>query len=380
MTKHERFFLVILFSCIEAVFSVSPSSAVAPPSPAHAVPAASLPGTVRLSPEQIKAQWVRSEMVHTQKLVRTINRTGSLNFDEEMVSVLAARVSGREVKVLAFEGQKVRRNDALALVYSPDFVTAEVEYLNAFKVASTFQDKSETETYIRAAAKKLLLLGASEDDLKTLSRTRKVFPYLTIHAPRTGVILNSQLREGLFMNPGDQLLTIADLSKLWVYMDIYEGDLPLVRTGQKIEVRTVAYPDRTFSGRIIYQGGMVDPATRTFHVRGEIGNPHNLLKPGMFASVVIRLTRPKPVVALPEASFLKDDKGYHVFVEISKGVFRVRPVLIGPEEEGLLTVEGGVSPGERVVVSGSLLLEGLREQILNHREQEDRPKGTGDPK
>ena len=367
---------VLIFLAV-TVFSSSPARALAPPSPKHQVPAASLPLTVRLTPEQIKARWVQTEVVRSQELVRTINRTGTLNFDEEMVSVLAARVAGREVKVLAFEGQKVRRNDALALVYSPDFVTAEVEYLNAFKVASTFQDQSETETYIRAAAKKLILLGASDEDLRTLSRTRKIFPYMTIHAPRSGVILNSQLREGLFMNPGDQLLTIADLSKLWVYMDIYEGDLPLVRTGQKIEVRTVAYPRRIFGGRIIYQGGMVDSATRTFHVRGEIDNPLNLLKPGMFASVTIRLTRPKQVVALPEASFLKDDNGYHVFVEVSEGVFRVRPVLPGPEEEGLLTVEGGVVPGERVVVSGALLLEGLREQILNHREQEERPKGKG---
>ncbi|MHB1605271.1 MAG: efflux RND transporter periplasmic adaptor subunit [Leptospirales bacterium] len=255
MTKFRKLFLSVLVLLGGSVFTVSPAWSVAPPSPAQPVPDVSLPDTVQLSPAQMGAHWVKTEVVRTRKLVRTINRTGSLNFDEEMVSVLAARVSGREVKILAFEGQKVRRNDALALVYSPDFVTAEVEYLNAFKVASTFQDKSETETYIRAAAKKLILLGASDRDLKTLSTTRKIFPYLTIHAPRSGVILNSQLREGLFMNPGDQLLTIADLSKLWVYMDIYEGDLPLVRTGQKIDVRTVAYPDRVFAGRIIYQGG-----------------------------------------------------------------------------------------------------------------------------
>ncbi len=377
MTRIELLFLMALVVFSRMLFPSPPVWAVAPPSPKHGVPAASLPMTVRLSPEQVKAHWVRTEVVKPRDLERTINRTGTLNFDEEMVSVLAARVSGREVKVLAFEGQKVRRNDALALVYSPDFVTAEVEYLNAYKVASTFQDKSETETYIRAAAKKLILLGASDGDLRTLAQTRKIFPYMTIHAPRSGVILNSQLREGLFMNPGDQLLTIADLSRLWVYMDIYEGDLSLVRTGQKIEVRTVAYPHRMFKGKIIYQGGMVDSATRTFHVRGEIDNPNNLLKPGMFASVTIRLTHPKPVVALPEASFLKDDKGYHVFVEVSQGVFRVRQVLPGPEEEGLLTVEGGVVPGERVVVSGALLLEGLREQILNHREEEERPKGKG---
>ena len=352
--------------------------AVAPPSPKLSVPVAELPDSVRLTDAQMKSRWVTTRTVHPLRLVRTISRTGTLNFDEERVSVLAARLGGREVKVLAFEGQHVLKDDALALVYSPDFATAEAEYLNAFKVARTIRDEREADTYIRAAAKKLLLMGASEKDLDRLARTQKIAPYLTIHAPREGVILNSQLREGLFMNPGDQLLTIADLSKLWVYMDIYEADLPLVHTGQTILVKTVAYPGETFRGRIIYQGGMVDPQTRTFHVRGEIDNPERRLKPGMFASVLIRLTRPEKEIALPDSSFLKDETGFHVFVETAPGVFEVRPVVPGPEEEGLMTVRDGLRPGESVVVSGALLLEGLREQTLNRElEKRDRVKARG---
>ena len=354
------------------------AQAVAPPSLKVPVPIAKLPDRVRLTEAQMKSRWVTTRIVLPLRLVRTISRTGTLNFDEERVSVLAARLGGREVKVLAFEGQHVFRDDALALVYSPDFVTAEAEYLNAFKVARTIGNEREADSYIRAAAKKLLLMGASKKDLDRLSRTQKIAPYLTIHAPREGIILNSQLREGLFMNPGDQLLTIADLSKLWVYMDIYEGDLPLVRTGQTILVKTVAYPGETFRGRIIYQGGMVDPQTRTFHVRGEIDNPERRLKPGMFASVLIRLTRPEKDIALPDSAFLKDEKGFHVFVETAPGVFDVRPVVPGPEEEGLMTVRDGLRPGESVVVSGALLLEGLREQTLDRElEEQDRIKGQG---
>lgn len=361
-----------------ASFLDRPAGAIAPPASHQPAPVVQLPDRIRLTQAQMKSRWVSTQTVTPRRLVRTINRTGTLNFDEEKVSVLAARLGGREIKVLAFEGQKVSKDDPLALVYSPDFVTAEVEYLNAFKVARTIRNGKEANSYIHAAAKKLVLMGASERDLENLSRTQKIAPYLTIHAPREGIILNSQLREGLFMNPGDQLLTIADLSKLWVYMDIYEGDLPLVHTGQTILVKTVAYPGEIFRGRIIYQGGMVDPQTRTFHVRGEIDNPRKLLKPGMFASVLIHLTHPEKVIALPEASFLKDEKGYHVFVEASPGVFDVRPVVPGPEEEGLLTVEDGIRSGESVVVSGALLLEGLREQILDRQlEKRGRIKGQG---
>ena len=369
-------FLFSLLLCLPP--ALQKARAVAPPAPKIPVPVAKLPDRVQLTPSQMKSGWVTTRTVFPLRLVRTISRTGTLNFDEEKVSVLAARLSGREVKILAFEGQHVFRDDPLALVYSPDFVTAEAEYLNAFKGARTIGSRNEAETYIRAAAKKLLLMGATEKDLDALSRTQKIAPYLTIHAPRDGIILNSQLREGLFMNPGDQLLTIADLSKLWVYMDIYEGDLPLVHIGQTILVKTVAYPGEIFRGHIIYQGGMVDPQTRTFHVRGEIENPDHRLKPGMFASVLIRLTHPEKELALPEASFLKDDNGFHVFVETSPGVFTVRPVVPGPEEEGLMTVRDGLRPGESVVVSGALLLEGLREQTLNRElEMQDRSKGQG---
>ena len=323
------------------------------------------PAVLTLTPEQIKAHWVKTEVAVPRRISRTIRRTGTINFDEGRVSVISARVAAREVKILAFEGQRVSKNDDLAKVYSPDYVTAEVEYLNAFRVAKTSQDASEAKSYIQAVAKKLLLMGASEKDLSRLSRTGKIDPYLTIHSPRAGTILNSQLREGLFMNPGDQLLTIADLSKLWVYMDIFEGDLPLVRQGQKIMVHTVAYPEMSFGGKIIYLGGMVDPATRTFHVRGEISNIDNLLKPGMFASVIISLDRPTGEIALPDAAFIRDDQGYHVFVETAPGSFVTREVSAGDESDGEMTVFSGVSSGETIAVSGAILLENMRQDLLN---------------
>jgi len=328
--------------------------------------AASLDPTVlTLTAEQVKAHWIKTEVAVPRRISRTIRRTGTINFDEGRVSVISARVAAREVKILAFEGQRVSENDDLAKVYSPDYVTAEVEYLNAFRVAKTSQDASEAKSYIQAVAKKLLLMGASQKDLRRLSKTGKIDPYLTIHSPRAGTILNSQLREGLFMNPGDQLLTIADLSKLWVYMDIFEGDLPLVRQGQKIMVHTVAYPETSFLGKIIYLGGMVDPATRTFHVRGEISNPENLLKPGMFASVVISLDRPTGEIALPDASFIRDDQGYHVFVETTPGSFVAREVAAGDESDGDMTIFAGVTSGEKVAVSGAILLENMRQDLLN---------------
>ncbi len=318
-----------------------------------------------LTPEQVKAHWIKTEVATPRKLTRTIRRTGTINFDEGQVSVVSARVAAREVKILAFEGQRVRKNDHLAQVYSPDFVTAEVEYLNAFRVAKTSQDSSEARSYIQAVAKKLLLMGASQHDLDYLSKTGKIEPYLTIHAPRSGTILNSQLREGLFMNPGDQLLTIANLSHLWVYMDIFEGDLPLIRQGQQIDVHTVAYPQVGIPGKIIYLGGMVDPATRTFHVRGEINNPDNLMKPGMFASVIINLDRPTGEITLPDASFIRDDQGYHVFVEGPAGSFRMREVAAGDEADGAMTIFSGVRPGEVVATSGAILLENMRQDLEN---------------
>ncbi len=330
---------------------------------------------VRLSPAQSAAGWVQVITVEKKSMETELRRTGTLNFDEEKVSILSARVAGREVKILAFEGQKVHKDDPLAYVYSPDYTTAEVELLNAFKVARTLSDKAESGAYITAAERKLRLMGASAGDIDTISRTRTVSRYLTLHAPRSGVILNSALRAGLFMNPGDQLMTIADLSSLLVYMDIYEGDFPLVKRGQTVSLETVAYTEKVFPGRIVYLGGMVDPNTRTFHVRAEIQNPERLLKPGMFATVRIRLNVPHPVVAVPEVAVLRDEHGYHVFVETSPGAFILRRVQTGPEEKGWIRIESGLRPGEKVAAKGALLLEGIRETNLSLSTGTDPPLG-----
>ena len=324
---------------------------------------------IRLTPDQQKSGFVTVAPVEKRQMETELRRTGTINFDEDKVSVVSARVGGREVKILAFEGQKVQKDDPLALVYSPDYTTAEVELLNAFKVQETLHDPKESQAYIKAAERKLRLLGASQADVEKIASSRKISKYLTLHAPREGVILNSSLRAGLFMNPGDQLMTVADLSSLLVYMDIYEGDYPLVRRGQKVLLESVAYPDKVFPGKIVYLGGMVDPNTRTFHVRAEIPNPERLLKPGMFASVRIHLDRPHPVVAVPERAVLRDEHGYHVFVESSPGLFYLRRIIPGPDENGWVRIESGLLPGERVAVRGALLLEGIREDSLS--------RGTG---
>ena len=347
-----------------SVLSVGQVAWAADPVP---VPEALL--SIRITPDQQKSGFVSVAPVVKRSMESELRRTGTVNFDEEKVSVVSARVGGREVKVLAFEGQKVQKDDPLALVYSPDYTTAEVELLNAFKVQETLRDPSESQAYIKAAQRKLRLLGASQDDVERIASSRKITKYLTLHAPRKGVILNSNLRAGLFMNPGDQLMTIADLSSLLVYMDIYEGDYPLVRQGQQVLLETVAYPGKVFPGQIIYLGGMVDPNTRTFHVRAEIPNPERLLKPGMFASVRIHLDRPRPVAAVPVRAVLRDEHGYHVFVESSPGTFLMRRMVPGREENGWMRVESGLLPGERIAVRGALLLEGIREDNLS--------RGTG---
>ncbi|MCL4485927.1 MAG: efflux RND transporter periplasmic adaptor subunit [Nitrospirae bacterium] len=330
---------------------------------------------IQLTEAQQRSGLVRVMTVEKKSMETELRRTGTLNFDEEKVSIVSARVAGREVRVLAFEGQKVKKDDPLALIYSPDYTTAEVELLNAFKVARTLSEQAESGAYITAAERKLRLMGASKGDIDEITRTKNVSRYLTLHAPRSGVILNSALRAGLFMNPGDQLMTIADLSRLLVYMDIYEGDFPLVRTGQRVLLESVAYPDRVFPGKIVYLGGMVDPITRTFHVRAEIPNPDRLLKPGMFASVRIRLSVPRPVVALPEVAVLRDEHGYHAFVEKKPGVFEYRRVVTGQEEHGWIRIESGLVPGERVAVKGALLLEGIRETNLSEATGRSDPLG-----
>ena len=176
-------------------------------------------------------------------------------------------------------------------------------------------------------------------------------------APFNGVIVEYEAAVGEYIQPEDELFSLADLSTVWVVANIYANDLGAVRAGQPVEVRTVSYPDRTFEGRVTYVGDVIDPHTRTTPVRCVVRNPDARLKLDMYATVSIQTGTLAEAVTVPAASVIDIDGVNHVFVQRSENQFVPRPVVIGAKAGSRTAIESGLEAGERVVSQGGFTLK-----------------------
>ncbi len=226
---------------------------------------------------------------------------------------------------------------------------------------------------IARVKEKLFRFGMTDEQIKVLSAepnppVHREASYTTVRAPIAGVIITREGAPGEVVGPEKAVLSIADLSAVWTLVDIYEKDLAHVSRGAPVEIAVEAYPNQTFRGTIAYVGDVVDPQTRTAKVRVEIPNPHRKLKPGMFATVRLRVQAPSPtalVVAVPSSAIQQVDGQPVVFVKKDATTFQRRAVKIGLTMEDLVEVAEGLKEDEEVVTSGSFTLKSelLKERI-----------------
>jgi len=182
---------------------------------------------------------------------------------------------------------------------------------------------------------------------------------LTVHAPISGKVLELSVVPGEYRNDTtNPVITIADLSTVWVSSDVPETYIRFIQLGEHLDLELVAYPGRTFTGRVMRIADMVDPQTRTIKVRAEISNPAGMLRPEMFGKIRhVESTESRPVV--PEGAIIQDETRSTVFVETAPGHFQQTPVTLGAHVQQGVAVLSGVRPGDRVVVDGAMLLKGV---------------------
>ena len=210
-------------------------------------------------------------------------------------------------------------------------------------------DLRRAEAALNGAHDRLAVLGAGDGEGGQYALT----------SPFAGVVVARDASLGEMASPSDQLFTVADLTRLWIELDIYERDLSRVAQGQAVDVTTGAYPGRTFPGRIVYVGDIVDPEKRTVRARVEIPNADMSLKPGMFANALIRIGgEGPPVPAVPREAVQEVEGRTVVFVPGSRpGEFRAQPVQVGqPTEDGMVLVQSGIGLGDQVVTTGAFAL------------------------
>lgn len=335
----------------------------APPPPAAvtAEPAKAAAADVVSASRDYDPDFVRTAPPQPRSVPETIAVTGKLALDRQRLRIAAARVAGRLGRIFVFEGQSVRAGQPLAQIYSPDYISAENEYLLARRFRDTLQQgadaalHADAEDTFRAAANRLKVLGAVEDDIAALARSGEADQYLLVRAPIGGVVVQRNVDPGGYLNIGDSLMTVADTSSLWLTLNSYDDDYAALRLGEELEFQTSSLPGRSFSGRVSFIAPSIDPATHTLAVRCDIPNPDMLLRPEMFVSGRLK-TGERAALLVPRSAVFRVREQDYVFVQQDGRRYRRVAVQGRSLDQTQYAVFGGLDAAAPVVVEGAVLL------------------------
>ncbi len=321
-------------------------------------------GTVTIDPVMEQNIGVRTTIAKEQVLSRTVRAVGRIAYNEEKLYRIHPKVEGWIDELFVKQtGEQVGVDTMLLAIYSPQLVATQQEYLLALKNAkvldnSSFPDIREGAIdLVKSSKRRLELLDVPAHQLKDLTEKRVVKKGLHIHSPYSGVVMKIGVREGEFVTPKTELYMLADLSKLWVFVDVYEYELPWVKKGDIGEMTVVAVPGRTFVGNVTFIYPYMEKNTRTARVRLEFDNKEGLLKPDMFANVVLKGGKHIKSIVVPTEALIRSGSRTQVFIQREKGKFEPREVTVGISTAGLSQILSGIAEGEEVVVSSQFLID-----------------------
>ena len=318
---------------------------------------------IRFTNEERKIAEIETVPVSYRDLNIEIKLLGKVEYDETRISNISAYIPGRIEKLYVnFIGAKVEKGEKLFQIYSPDVYTYFEEYLLSLKRYNEAVEKKETSSInsekeiLESVRKKLLLLGFLPFQIDDIEKKGAPSDKIDFYSPLTGIIIERDAYEGKYINTGDILFRIVDIKKVWIKLDVYEKDIPFVKTGQNVEIICEAYPEKKFNGNIIFIDPFLNEKTRTIKVRIEIDNPKEELKPGMFAHVFLKYHLGRKL-SIPYTSVLLTGKRAVVFVEKEPNLFQVREIVIGQRAGNFYPVIDGLKKEERVVKKGNFVID-----------------------
>lgn len=310
-----------------------------------------------MSPEAIALANIQTQKVKSVSPEHEVYLTGKVAVNEQKIAVITANYSGRIEKLFVdFTGQRVRKGQKLATIYSPELVTAQKELIEASK----FREFNPALYY--ASKEKLRLWKITETQINQIENSGIVLTEFDVYADKSGIVIRRDISKGDFVNRGTVLFEIVDLSSVWVLMDAYESDLPFLRVGQKITFTVAAIPGREFTSNISFIDLFINPQTRTASVRAEISNLQQTLKPGMFVNGKIKASlsvRDKSLV-IPRSSLLWTGKRSVVYVKVPNTefpAFEMREITLGASLGDYFIVENGLTEGEEIVTNGVFAID-----------------------
>jgi len=294
---------------------------------------------------------------------------GRIDYDETRGSTITSWVDGRIDKLfIDYTGSPVRRGQAAAKVYSPDLFTAQAELIQASKEFERTRKsgnalvKKIAARTLDAAQEKLRLLGIGKKQLQTMEQQQKPADHITLTAPLSGIVIEKHVNEGMYVKTGKPIYTLADLTKVWVILEVYETDLQAVSMGQKVGFTVEAYPGTEFQGKVVYIDPLVDEKNRTVRVRLNADNKKGTLKPGMFVRAELSAVADKSGTSrllVPSSAPLLTGKRALVYVQIpdKPGTYVGREVVLGSKRGEYYEVKDGLKVGELVVVRGNFKID-----------------------
>ena len=319
---------------------------------------------VELSDEGMRLAGVRTEAARTGALERSIRTVGRVLVDERRLHRATTKIGGWVERLeVDFEGRAVRKGQPMLSIYSPELVASQEEYLLAKANAARFLASSIPEVrrggddQVAAARRRLQLFDVPEAFLDELDRTRKARRTVALVAPASGYVVEKSVVEGMQVEPGMALYTVADLSRVWVEADFYESEASAVRVGTPARLSLPYDREVAVEARAAFVYPELDAEARTVRVRFDVDNPGLRFKPGMFVDVEAE-TSPAPGILVPDSAVIDSGTRQVVFVETAPGRFEPREVRVEARAAGSAQLApGAVAAGDRVVVKANFLLD-----------------------
>lgn len=353
---------------------------------------------ITLAPEALEGQAFQTAVVSRQMIKEGIQATANIRPNEYKLTHVSPRIEGKAVKVIAELGDLVKPGDILALLDSIELGSQKSGFRQARTVMLVNKANYEREqrlfeqgissekdyldakgAYLQSLAayqasfEALELVGLSHQEIRNILQKKNGHHPLSsfsLTAPQAGTIIARHISPGELITPSDKPFTIADLTTVWILLDVYERDLADVREGADVRITVDAYPGENFRGVVVYLSNVVNPDTRTVEARVEIPNPNGRLRPGMFARATITHARSqgKKALVVPQDAIQHIEEQPVAFVEEQLGMYEKRPVTLGVRDDPHVEVITGLKEGERVVTKGSFYLKSvlLGEKLGGH--------------
>ena len=307
--------------------------------------------TVEVSNAVINSMGVRTAAAAEQTLWRYIETVGRIDYDETRMAHVHPRAEGwmEELKLRA-EGDPVAKGEVIGRLYSPEILNAQVDFLIAL-------NQSAGKVRTQKARNQLRLLGVPEGTISLIQKRGESMNTVPMVAPTGGVVTKLGMREGMFVKPEMEILTIADLESIWVLVDVYEHQIDWLAVGQSAEIKVPAYPGRAWEGKVEYIYPELDPKSRTLKVRLAFANRGGVLKANMFANVAIYGGPKHKVLTVPAESVIETGKRSSVVLALGEGRFQPVDVVTGMRSNDRVEVLSGLNTGDQVVISGQFLID-----------------------